>query len=117
MRCPAHTMELSDFLSLYIIGVGHLPSQCDPLAYYLGSDRISRFSRIGFPYMLEVYDRAGLDRHLSYCTVLCSIPFHSTTSASWFYLFRGSIFCLYVPLSTLHLSLHRCRCMTRGHRD
>src|SRR5208282_6922847 len=63
--------------------------------------RLSRFSRIEFLYMQEVSDRARANMHSPSCACPCCLPLRLTASAPRTHYFRGSILCLYMPLSLL----------------
>jgi hypothetical protein len=72
--------------------------------YMSGVDKTSRFSRMKFPCMLGVFDRAEPDVMLaiSHSSVLPSAHWNSVGTLISD-LFHGSIPCLHVPLSTLHV--------------
>jgi hypothetical protein len=79
-----------------------------------GADWVSRFSRVEFPCMTGVSDCAE-SAECSRCRLLrCCLPSRVTASALWSRLFRSSIPCLHVPLSTLRWQPYGWPRMTRG---
>jgi hypothetical protein len=79
-----------------------------------GVDGVSRFSRMEFPCMPGVSDCAESNKRSRFRTYQCRLPHKRTASALWFRIFRSSMPCLHVPLSTLRLQPCDWQRMTRG---
>src|SRR2546423_8994852 len=80
----------------------------------MGTDGASRFSRVEFPCMLGVSDCAESLECLRWRIPQCGLPSLETGSALRSRLFRSSIPCLHVPLSTLRWQPCGWPRMTRG---
>ena len=79
-----------------------------------GTDGVSRFSRVEFPCMPGVSDCAESAECSRWRFLRCCLPSRVTASALRSRLFRSSIPCLHVPLSTLRWQPCGWPCMTRG---
>jgi hypothetical protein len=109
------TVGLSDFSWPFIAALRLSSSLRVPTWHPLWDNHeISRLPRKEFPRMRGFVDRAGSAESSRYRARRCGLPRRATASAPGFGLFRGSLACLRVPLSTLRLVPRGARHMTRG---
>src|ERR1019366_5081049 len=84
----AGNMGLSDFPCSYITDLRSWTfSVRPPVPLTEGEHGISRFSRMKFPHVLEVSDRAGLLVHSPFRVPTCCLPINTTSSAPCLHLF------------------------------